>query len=55
MSNTQYSVIHEIGDFGYPENLTSADNALLNEQYYNKVSKDEEKRIKQREKQALNY
>ena len=45
------SVIHEIGDFGYPKNLTPEQQALYEQQ---QVAEDAalEERIKQREREA---
>ena len=46
------SVIHEIGDFGYPKNLTSQQAAAYKQ---NKIAEDAalEARIRQREQEAL--
>lgn len=46
------SVIHEIGNFGYPKNLTPEQEALYKQQQINEDAALEE-RIKQREKEAL--
>jgi len=46
------AVIHEIGNFGYPKNLTPEQEAMYNQQ---KIAEDAalEERIRQREKEAL--
>lgn len=47
------SVIHEIGDFGYAQHLSSEQQALY-EQKSMKEDKELEERINQREKEVLN-
>ena len=42
--NRQYSVLHEIGDYGYPQDLSEEDNKIINEQQSRKDSNKDDKK-----------